>query len=452
MKVFSLQQAVAATGGEFFGDPALLSQNVQGVVIDNREVQDGFLFIPIIGEQFDGHTFIPSAYDAGALCCLSEKKLDSQKPYILVKSTLDAFQALAAWYRTLFDIRLIAITGSAGKTTTKEMIAAVLAQKYQTLKTEGNLNNQTGVPKMLFRLEPFHQVAVIEMGTNHFGEIEQLSKIAQPNDCVITNIGEAHIEHFGSKEGTLRAKCEITSHQKPGGTLFICGDDNLLFPLQSQQKSVVSYGFMDRNTLRVARHHERGLSGTDFTVSTSKGECAFHLPYPGKHMVLAALAAIAVGFAYGMTTEEIQSGLACYAPVGGRMNIQKGATVTILDDSYNANPSSMKAALDILNTAAGRKVCILGDMFELGEQSGKYHYEVGKYAADKGIDHILLVGTGAKMMYDGAASSGGNAVHFATVEALCSGILSHIQSGDTVLVKASRGMKLEHILPFLLDI
>ena len=218
MVPFTLASAADACGGKFFGDKRLLSQNVMDVTIDSRTIGRGSLFIPIRGERFDGHEFIGAAFDAGALCCLSEKPVEGPNSYILVPSTLDAFQMIAAYYRSLFPIPAVAISGSAGKTTTKELVAGVLSRKYSVLKNEGNLNNQTGVPLTILRLERCHEVAVIEMGMNHFGEIRNLARIVRPKICVITNIGEAHIEFLGSREGIFRAKTEMLEFLEPGGT------------------------------------------------------------------------------------------------------------------------------------------------------------------------------------------------------------------------------------------
>ena len=216
MVPFTLACAQKACGGKYYGEERLLTRSVVGVSIDSRTVGRGFLYIPIRGERFDGHDFIGAAFDAGALCCLSEKPVEGQKPYILVPSTLDAFQMIAAYYRSLFPIPAVAISGSAGKTTTKELVAGVLSQKYDVLKNEGNLNNQTGVPLTILRLEPCHEVAVIEMGMNHFGEIANLARIVRPNICVITNIGEAHIEFLGSKEGILRRRPKCSNSWSQG--------------------------------------------------------------------------------------------------------------------------------------------------------------------------------------------------------------------------------------------
>ncbi|MEG0784208.1 MAG: UDP-N-acetylmuramoyl-tripeptide--D-alanyl-D-alanine ligase [Christensenella sp.] len=449
MKEFLLSEAVAATGGVYHGEASALKKSVRGVVIDNRKIKRDFLFVPIKGDRFDGHDFITAAMDAGALCCITEHVLDTVKPYITVENSLAAFQKLAEFYKGLFNIQTIGITGSAGKTTTKEMISSVLSQKFNVLKSEGNLNNQTGVPLTVFRLEEQNDVAVVEMGTNHFGEIRNLAKIARPNLCFITNIGEAHIEHLGSKEGILRAKTEMLEFMKMGGSVFVNGDDPYLKTLKSTRKDVLTFGLSAENDIYAKAVVSNGLMGTDFTACTDDAEFAVHVPSPGVHMVYNALAAIAAGRALGMTAEEITAGIAEYLPIGGRMCIEKKHGITVLNDVYNANPDSMRAALDVLGAAEGDRVCILGDMLELGENAEQYHKQIGEYAAKK-ADKVLCVGALAKYIYEGAHNAGARAAWFAAQGELLCALSKHIKTGDTVLIKGSRGMNLEHTVDFLL--
>ncbi|MDD5018711.1 MAG: UDP-N-acetylmuramoyl-tripeptide--D-alanyl-D-alanine ligase, partial [Eubacteriales bacterium] len=321
MVSFTLAQAAKACGGKYVGDKCILSQSVLGVTIDSRTVAPGFLFIPIHGERFDGHDFIKSAQENGALCCLSEKPLDGQNPYILVESALDAFQMIAAYYRSLFLIPAVAISGSAGKTTTKEMIAGVLAQKFIVLKNEGNLNNQTGVPLTIMRLEPVHQIAVIEMGMNHFGEIRNLSRIVRPKICVLTNIGEAHLEFLGSKEGILKAKSEMFEYMDPEGNIVINGDDTLLSVLSSRNPGVMTIGFGETNRIRAKDVRDLGLSGTRFNACYDGKDIPIHVPYPGAHMIMNALAALAVGMLMGVDARQVQAGIDNYEPTSGRMHV-----------------------------------------------------------------------------------------------------------------------------------
>lgn len=449
MKEFLLSQAVEAVHGTYCGDADALSKSVRGVVIDNRRVEAGFLFVPIKGERFDGHSFIPAAYEAGALACITERKLETKRPYILVEDSLLAFQNLAEFYKGLFDVKTIGITGSVGKTTTKELVSSVLSQKYDVLKSEGNLNNQTGVPLTVFRLGEHHEVAVVEMGTNHFGEIRNLAKIARPDFCFLTNIGEAHIEHLGSKEGILEAKSEMLEYMQKDGRVFVNGDDPYLRTLRDTRTDVTAFGIGVQNDIYAGEVQSRGLHGTDFVIHTADVEFPVHVPSPGGHMVYNALAAAAAGLALGMTPEEIKTGLAEYKTIAGRMCIETKNGVTVLNDVYNANPGSMRAALDVLAYAEGGKVCVLGDMLELGGRAGQYHRELGAYAAQK-ADRVLCVGTLAEQIYAGAKEAGAETFYFPTQEELLEKIRQLVRKGDAVLVKASRGMKLEKTVEFLL--
>lgn len=445
-----LKQAVEACGGRFYGDEALLGQYITGVTIDSRAVCPGFLFVPIKGDKHDGHNFIPKAREAGALCCLTEKPIEAG-PYILVSSTLDAFQAIAAYYRSLFDIPVVGISGSVGKTTTKELVAGVLEQKYSVLKNEGNLNNQTGVPITVFRLDKCHEAAVIEMGMNHFGEIRNLARIARPKVCVLTNIGEAHLEYLGSKEGILKAKSEMFEYMEPGGHAVINGDDPLLRTLVSRFPDAVTYGLGESNKVRAKDIADLGLDGVSFTACHGGKETKLHVPSPGAHMVMNALAALAVGEILGVSEEQIQRGISGFEPTSGRMHVTDTGRITILNDAYNANPTSMAASICVTAKAKGRSVCILGDMFELGNNENEYHRGIGRHAAKEGIDVIVCVGRLSKNMYEAAIEQGANALHFEDREALLKALPSLIENGDTVLVKASHGMHLETVADWLKD-
>jgi len=449
MKEFTFQQAARACGGQYHGEDALLQMPVKGVFIDNRKVQPGGLFVPIKGERFNGHDFILPALDAGALCTLSEQPVPG-RPYILVPSTLDAFQRIAQYYKGLMPAKTVAITGSSGKTSTKELVASVLSQSFRTLKSEGNLNNQTGVPLTIFRMEEADEAAVIEMGTNHFGEIRSLARIVQPDFCLLTNIGTAHIENFGSREGILRGKTELLEYRKPGGAVFLNGDDDLLSPLKDTLDHAVTYGLSP--TCDICAHHiaPRGLDGTDFTARFNGQESPFFVPAPGKHMVQNALAAIAVGLAYGMDVPAIQRGLADFIPTGNRMRVRRTG-ITILDDTYNANPQAMKAALSVLAQAEGRKVAILGDMLELGENAASFHHEIGRAAA-QAADLSLCVGEHAAHICHGVTQAGGKAMHFPAQDDLLPMLPGLILPHDAVLVKASRGMALEKTVGRLLEL
>lgn len=430
---FPVQTAVEITGGTYYGPEALLADSFDSVSIDTRTMAPGALYVPVKGDVFDGHRFIPQAFDKGAKLTLSE--VETAWPHIRVENAVKAFQALAHAYRCQFDIPLVGITGSAGKTTTRGMVSSVLATAYSTHSTTGNLNNQTGVPQVLFGLRPEHQCAVVEMGTNHFGEINALAAMSEPTICVLTNIGEAHIEFFGSREGIFRGKTEMLAHMRPGGRIIVNGDDDYLRTLPDAFK----FGFGKDNDLRAEDAREDDLFGASFTACWKGGRLPIRLQVPGHHMILNALAAMAVGLALDVPTEKIQQGLADFAPISGRMAVEKLDRFTLLNDVYNANPTSMAASLQVLSRAAGRKVCILGDMLELGEQAPSLHERVAREASRLGID--VLIGVGP-LFAPWMSVLGG--LGFESQDALLSALPSLLLDGDTILVKGSRGMHLEN--------
>ena len=449
MKSITINEIINAANGEFFGDNALLSHEIKGVVIDNRKVSKDYLFIPIIGERFDGHDFITSAFENGAALSLSSKKLKTDKPYILVKDTLAAFQAIAGYYKSLFNVKTIGITGSVGKTTTKEMIASVLSECFDVLKSEGNLNNQSGVPQTLLRLEEKNEAAIVEMGTNHFGEIESLAKMVRPDFCFMTNIGDSHIEYLGSREGILKAKSEMLPYMSDNGKVFINGDDILLKTLKDKRDDCISYGISEENDFYAKDIKSLGLDGSEFTVCYAEKEIKCFVPSPGLHMVQNAVGAFALGITLGMNEQTIKNGIAKYEPISGRMCIEHAGSLTILNDVYNANPSSVKASINVMTNAQTRKVCILGDMLELGENSPAYHSEIGKYAAEKEMDVLVAVGKLSENTALSAIRSGIKTFYYETKEDLINMLPKVIKRTDTVLVKASRGMQLEKVVEAL---
>lgn len=432
---FPVQKAIEITGGRFFGPDALLADAFDSVSIDTRTMQPGALYVPVKGDVFDGHRFIPQAFEKGAKLTLSE--VDIAYPHIRVENSVAAFQALAHEYRCWFHMPLVGITGSAGKTTTRGMVSAVLATVYNTHSTTGNLNNQTGVPQVLFGLMPDQQCAVVEMGTNHFGEIDALARMSEPTICLITNIGEAHIEFFGSREGIFRGKTEMLAHMRPGGQIIVNGDDDWLRTIPGAYR----FGFGPGNDLRAEDARADDLFGTSFTACWDGGRLPIQLQVPGHHMILNALAAIAVGLALDVPPEKIQAGLASFASISGRMAVEKLPRFTLLNDVYNANPTSMEASLQVLSRAAGRKVCILGDMLELGEQTPALHARVAQEAQRLGIDLIIGVGP---LFHEAVKGLG-----FATQEEMLQQLPDLLQTGDTILVKGSRGMHLERTVEMI---
>ena len=428
MTELTLREIAGFCAGELVGCDG--AQTVTEIVTDSRRASAGTLYLALRGERFDGHDFIPAAIRSGAAAAVSEKRIEGC-PTVLVKDTLRAYQDIAAHYRQRFDIPVIGITGSVGKTSTKEMLAAVLGVRFRVLKTAGNQNNHIGVPATLLRLMPEDEVAIIEMGTNHFGEIDVLTRIARPTMCLITNIGTAHIGNFGSREGIFRGKTEIFNGLVPGGRVFVNGDDDYLSTLEN----AMFYGFGDNCAVRAEAVEADGLAGSDFTAVTPVGSIRVHVPAPGIHMVSNACAAIAVGLACGMTLEETARGAGHYEAL--RMQMKKGF-VTLIDDSYNANPVSMKSSLDVLKLAQTRRVAILGDMRELGDDAEKLHAEVGVYAAQTGIERLICVGEVSRAMARAAnAIRPGLAETFASADAVKGALGTILKKDDTVLVKAS---------------
>ena len=448
MDNFTIQDVLTACGGVLYGSLDAATP-VSDITIDSRMISPGVLFVPIIGDKFDGHDFIAQALDQGAIASLSDRALNEKRPYILVKNTLEAFQAIAGAYRAQFSIPFIGVTGSVGKTTTKELIFSVLSQKYKTLKNLGNLNNQLGVPRTLLRLDSGHEAAIIEMGTNHFGEIESLARIVRPDVCVFTNIGDAHIEYLGSREGILKANCEMLAYRSPDASIIINGDDALLCTLRDEYPNVISYGSDPSCDIYSDDIEELGLEGSKFTAHFGGQTLAVTVPAPGSFMIQRALCAIAVGLALEVPANKITEGISLYAPVSGRMTIEKTTRYTLLNDAYNASPTSVAASIDVAVRAEGRHVLILGDMFELGKDELHYHREIGEYAAGKKAELILCVGKLSKAIYEGALSVGGNAVYFKDKKSLLASLHTLLKPGDTILVKASNGMKLQDVADYI---
>lgn len=456
IKFESLQDIVGARS--LFDFPERLrGKNVQEVVIDSREASPGALYIPVQGERLDGHDFIKGAVENGASAVLSQKSLeavglteeDLEKNGVLflnVDSTLDALADLASHNRHLTDAKVIALTGSAGKTTTKDMIAAVLSQKFNTLKTQGNLNNIFGVPRTLLEIGPDTEAAVIEMGMDGEGEIAHSIEAVDPDVAIITNIGTAHMEKLGSKENILKAKAEIFNTLGRDNTALVNGDDEMLRRVNNSMFNVKRFG-IDKNDVDIlATDVVSGPEGVDFSCTGHR----FHLNLPGKHNVYNALAAIWVGKHMGLTMNEIQEGFDAFIPSDHRMHlIQTDDGITVIDDSYNANPDSMSAALDALVDSAGdrRTVAVLGDMKELGDEELTAHLKLGREAARK-VDYIIGVGDLSENMIRGAiqVKASVNGKYYKTTEDAVKDIRKVLKPGDMVLVKGSRGMHLENVV------
>ena len=455
MDKLTVRQLLEAVGGTLLGGFDDLDATVDSVTTDSRDIPEGSLFIPLQGERFDGHAFIQSALEGGAAGCLTARERDGYLPgkfYIKVRSTHQALRDLARYYRLTFDIPFIAVTGSVGKTTAKDMIAAVLGARYQVHKTDGNYNNDIGVPLTLLKLERRHQVCVVEMGMDHAGEIDRLAALVEPDMAVITNIGDAHIENLGSRENIFKAKSEIFPHLKPDGVAILNGDDEWLSTLR---------GKLPQKTLFVGRGE--GLDYTAFGIETGAASirCGIHtpksqfqadIPALGEHMIYPTLIAAAAGEELGMGPDEIARGIGAFLPTKMRMNILRCAgDVVILNDCYNANPQSMRAAAAVLGSAAHRrKVAVLGDMKELGPGSEQFHRAVGEFFAQAGCDRLIAVGDLARFMAEGAKADGlEQSAYFPTLEDAKEALLREVRAGVTILVKASRSMAFERVVEFL---
>lgn len=457
MKHMSLQEIAAACGGTYHGDESALPKEVSSVVIDSRKAEKDSLFIAIKGSRVDGHDFIPRVMEQGALCSVSELDLgDVPYPYIRVNSCAQAIKDIAEHYRRSLDIKVVGISGSVGKTSTKEMIASVLGQKYHVLKTQGNFNNEIGLPLTVFNLREEHEVAVLEMGISGFGEMSRLAKVARPDVCVITNIGVAHLENLGSRDGILKAKTEMFAYMNPEGTIILNGDDDKLSGFVPENGIAPVYFGLDSSCPFHAEHViSQGLKGTQADFITPKSRFSAHIHIPGDHMVYNALAGIAVGYALGMTDEEIARGIEAGATIAGRNNIIETDRYTIIDDCYNANPASMKASLEVLSCADTRTVAILGDMFELGADSERMHYETGVHAAETGTDVLICIGELSAATARGAEETVKNKelsteiLYFATKEDFYDKAETILHTKDTILVKASNGMRFTEIVEYL---
>lgn len=472
MRQMSLINIARACGGIYIGDEARKNAKITGAVIDSRQVEAGYLYIPIRGERVDGHKFIPEVFAKGAAAVLSEEKLtDPAGPYILVESCPQALKDIAEYYRSTLSIKIIGITGSVGKTSTKEMISAVLGQKFNVLKTEGNFNNEIGLPLTILRIREEHEVAVVEMGISEFGEMHRIAKVARPDICVLTNIGQCHLENLKDRDGVLRAKSEIFDFLKPDGAVILNGNDDKLSALDEIKGITPIRYFVDESQEHNAAHtcggadepqlpdagkyfvradaiENKGLRGLDADLHFPEETCRIHEPIPGGHNIYNACAAACVGRVMGLTDEEICAGIASAKTIAGRTNLIELGKVLVIDDCYNANPVSMKASLDVLSLADGRKIAVLGDMGELGSDEVELHRQVGEYAARKKIDAVFCAGELSKAMAQ-AASAGCETVHFATREELTDELLRFVKDGDTVLVKASHFMGFPEIIKAL---
>lgn len=441
----TVREICAAVGGTLLqGEGSAL---ITGVTTDSRAVSAGQLFIPLTGERFDGHAYIGSALSSGAAGCLTARTPETLLPgklYVRVADTRLALKALAAWYRSRFTLPVVQITGSAGKTTTKEMVAAVLSRRYDTLKTQANFNNDIGTPLTLLGLAPQHQAAVIETGMNHFGEIRYLGEMVRPDIAVITNVGDAHIENLGNtRQGILRAKCEIFQHLSPDGIAVLNGDDPLLNTVALPQ-TILRCGRGENCNVRVTDVDDRGIEGIACTVTTARASYRLTAASPGSFMIYPMAMAAAIGEALGLTGEEIAAGVAAYVPTGSRMHlIRLPEGRLLIDDCYNANPQAMEEALKLLAVTPARcRAAVLGDMGELGELTVSAHRAIGVLTGELHLDSVIAIGEKARDI----ASAAPNARWYASVDDAMPVIRAAFTEGTAVLVKASHAMHFENIV------
>ena len=420
---------------------------ITSVSTDTRKIETGCLFVCLKGERFDAHDFIPQAAENGAVAIVSEKNVECAVPVLKVESTHKALLEIARMYRERFDIPVVGLTGSVGKTTTKEMIYSVLSEKYNTLKTQGNLNNEIGLPTTLFSLDESTEAAVIEMGMNHFGEISRLTNTCKPTMAVITNIGVSHIEYLGSRDGILKAKCEIFEGLKKGSYAALNGDDDKLITVKKDDYKIIFYGINNTENDVLATDIVQNGESTSFTVHFDGKTQSVTIPTVGLHNVYDALAAFTVGICHNIEPQKIADGLSKYAPAGMRQRVKNVNGITVVEDCYNASPDSQKAAVDTLLALKGkRKIAVLGDMLELGEKSPELHAEVGRYLSEKGIDMLLTYGELSKNTACAVTNGKTECFSFVSKDELTKKLLSTLEKDDVVLFKASRGMKLEEVI------
>ena len=440
MIAMTTAQMCAAAGGTLYGDPSAV---ITSLSTDSRSIRPGDWFVPIAGERFDGHDYIGRALEAGGAGCFCARLPETLLPgktYILVEDTKRALRDLAGWYRGQFDLPVVQITGSMGKTTFKELLAGILSQRYNTLKTPGNLNGDIGAPLTLLSLSPEHQAAVIETGMDEFGQIRWLGQAIRPDAAVITIIDDVHLSHFNSREDILRAKAEILENLRPGGLAVLNGDDVLLNTLQPRCDTV-RCGRSESCAVRITELEDLGLEGVRCTVVTDQETYPLAIPAPGVHMALLSALAVAAAERLGLTEEEIVQGVAAYAPADNRLRVERlPGNRVMINDSYNANPRSVRADVAILaQHKGGKRIAMLGDMTELGAAEASGHQSVGELVGQLGIDVLLAVGPRSKEYMVPAAQAAGCAEvrWYPDREAVKHDLLDLFAPGDALLLKAS---------------
>ncbi|GAB1475178.1 UDP-N-acetylmuramoyl-tripeptide--D-alanyl-D-alanine ligase [Bacillota bacterium] len=458
-KIKGIDIVKAAGGRLVMGNPEAI---ISGVSIDSRTAGFGTVFFALKGERTDGHEHIADAVKAGCQAIVAEREEavplepgeDNIPVFIIVPDSEKALQDLAAWYLSQFEISKIGVTGSTGKTTTKDMLHCILSMKYKTVCNKGNFNNLIGLPLSVFDVDRTTEAAIFEMGMDRPGEIHRLAEIVRPDVAVITNIGISHLERLGSRENILKAKLEICDFMNEGNTLVINGDNDLLSGISGNKGyKVLRAGTKEDADICIMEAKDMGERGISFRLGRGEESGEFRIGAPGLHNCMNAALATGAAMCTGAGMEDAVAGLANYSGTDGRLKIISARGTKIIDDTYNASPDSMKAAIDVLAALKGtRKIAILGDMFELGDDEEKYHREVGEYASQKAIDVIISVGKNSEHISLAAKERGGQAFHFVSKDMLINVMAQWVRKGDAILVKGSRGMAMDEIARKLTEI
>ena len=451
--MFTIADILKATGGKLISGDG--TGNITEINTDTRVIGENMLFVALIGASFDGNNYVEQAVKAGAVGCVVSRETKADTNLILVEDTTRALGQIAKYHKERFSVPFVGVTGSVGKTTTKDMISCALSAKFNVLKTQKNFNNHIGLPLTLLRLENQHQIGVVEMGMSGFGEIDYLASLTKPDVAVFTNIGLSHVEKLGSRENILKAKSEILNHLRADGLVVFCADDDLLITLKGKTSHrYIGYGIENKEADITATNITAKDTSTSFDINYEGKTYQAEIPVLGDHNVKNALASFAVALHFGVEPEEVIKALTEFVPGQMRQNILHANGITVINDCYNASPSSAEAGLKILGQLKGsRKIAVLGDMLEMGELSDYAHRLVGKYVVESGTDFLITVGEKSTVIAEGAVENGlasENTASFKTNAEAIEFIDSFIKKDDVVLVKASRGMKLEEISEHIL--
>lgn len=462
MNKIRVEEILNAVSGELIAGNR--EKQVSGVRHDSRECTEGDLFVAVCGENQDGHVYIPNVIEAGAAAVLVshegewlEKAAEQSVSVIKVDDTVYALGELAKYYLGTLDIKKVAVTGSVGKTSVRDMTYYALSEKYNCGRNMKNYNNDIGLPLSIFQFDDSTETAVLEMGMSGFGEIDRLAEIVKPDIGIITNIGVSHIENLGSRQGIFKAKMEMAKHLSENGTLIFASSDMLTKESTAGDYSLISAGSSEEDDYIISEVDDRGVEGIEFTLECESGTHRVGIPVPGIHNAINSALAIAAGNVMGVSVEESIQGLEKAELTGRRLKFVKGKRLDVIDDTYNASPDSMKSALKVLESSSirgnesSKRTAVLGDMFELGEESERQHYEVGNFAGNLDIDLLIAVGKDAKYIYEGAAGGKAERVFFDKKEDFYEKIGELTHEGDIVLVKGSRGMRMEQVVEKLIE-